>query len=236
MKEKGRCYIYGSIHIKTPREDIIREILGRVDYVLLENFSTVGWRSLIRKRPSVTLLILGALTYHFILRMSIRIMDKWYRLKGKSRFIGDMNYVSDYAVKLGKRVEVADASLNEVFSTQLVNLGHILGVCNKIAVSLLIVIIGLIYVYIISGLYFYEPYFYVMVIAMIVAIILYIILKCFKLFAEGIKEFRDAKVIKRTKELVEMGYNVLIVRGKQHIEYLSNELRKHSIVCEVYVT
>jgi hypothetical protein len=43
-------------------------------------------------------------------------MNKWYRLKGKPSFQGDINYVGDYAVKSGKKVEAADASLGEVFS------------------------------------------------------------------------------------------------------------------------
>jgi hypothetical protein len=240
MKGKGRCYIYGSIHIKMPREDIIREILGRVDYVLLEGFSRVGWRSIIRKRPSATLLILGALTYHFILRMSIRIMDKWYRLKGRPSFRDDMSYVRDYAIRLGKKTELVDASLEEVFSAQIINFKHILQYCNIIITITIILIFAILYTYATSTphsnppvMLYSNPLF---ITALILILISTIFIICFTLFVQNINEFRDAKVVKRTKELVEMGYNVLIVRGELHIEYLSSELQKHSIVCEVYVT
>jgi magnesium-transporting ATPase (P-type) len=237
MKGKGRCYIYGSTHIKMPREDIIREILSKADYVLLEGFSTVGWRSLIRKRLSATLLILGALTYFFILRISTRIMDKWYRLKGRSSFRDDMSYVRDYAIRLGKKTELVDASLEEVFSAQIINFKHILRDCN---ITTVILIIAILYTYATSTphsnppvMLYSNPLF---ITALILILISAISIICFALFVRNINEFRDAKVVKRTKELVEMGYNVLIVRGELHIKYLSSELQKHSIVCEVYVT
>jgi len=239
MKEKGRCYIYGSIHIKMPREDIIREILGRVDYVLLENFSTVGWRSLIRKRPSATLLILGTLTYLLILRMSTRIMDKWYRLKGRPSFRDDMSYVRDYAIRLGKKTELVDASLEEVFSAQIINFKHILRNCNIITITIIFIIAILCTYATLTPhsnplvMLCSNPFF---ITALILILTLVIPIICFTLFVQNINEFRDAKVVKRTKELVEMGYNVLIVRGELHIEYLSSELQKHSIVCEIYET
>jgi magnesium-transporting ATPase (P-type) len=239
MKGKGRCYIYGSTHIKMPREDIIREILGRVDYVLLEGFSTVCWRSLIRKRPSATLLILGALTYFFILRISTRIMDKWYRLKGRPSFRDDMSYVRDYAIRLGKKTELVDASLEEVFSAQIINFKHILRAFNIITITI-ILIIAILYTYATFTphsnplvMLYSNPLF---ITALILILTLAIPIICFALFVQNINEFRDAKVVKRTKELVEMGYNVLIVRGELHIEYLSSELQKHSIVCEIYET
>jgi hypothetical protein len=40
---------------------------------------------------------------------------------------------------------------------------------------------------------------------------------CLALFVGNINEFRDAKVVKRAKELIEMGYSVLIVRGKKNM-------------------
>jgi molybdopterin-guanine dinucleotide biosynthesis protein len=39
MAGRGRCYIYGSMHIKMAREEILRELLNKVDYVLLEGFN-----------------------------------------------------------------------------------------------------------------------------------------------------------------------------------------------------
>jgi hypothetical protein len=216
------------MHIKMPREDILRELLSKVDYVLLEGFDKKNWRSVIRRKPSATLIVLGVFAYSAILHLTIRAMDKWYRLQGKPRFRGDMEYVRDYAVKLGKRAEVVDASLDEVFSEQLVNLRCSLRVCSRIAVLFITVLIVLLYVCIISRLYFYAT--------PIPFLILYVLLECVTQFNEDINDFRDSKVVRRAKELIEMGYNVLIVRGKKHVPFLTSELQKHSIICEVYDT
>jgi hypothetical protein len=139
-----------------------------------------------------------------------------------------MEYVGDYAVKLGKRVEVVDASLDEVFSERLVNLRCSLRLCGKVAVFLITVLIVLLYACIISRLYVY--------VAAIVFLILYILLKCVKQLSEDINDFRDSKVVRRAKELIEMSYSVLIVRGKRHVPFLKSELQKHSIICEVHET
>jgi len=231
MAKRGKCYIYGSTHIKMPREDILRELLSKVDYVLLEGFNVRGWRSLIRRKPSVTLIVLGVLTYSAILNLLVRVMDKWYRLQGKPPFRGDMEYVRDYAVKLSRIVEVVDASLDEVFSEQLVNLRRLLRFCGKVAVFLITVLIVLLIVLLYACII--SPYFYA---AAIVFLILYILLKCVKQLNEDINDFRDSKVVRRAKELIEMGYDVLIVRGKRHVPFLKSELQKHSIICEVYDT
>ena len=231
---KVRCYIYGSTHIRIPREDILREWLSRVDYVLIEGLSTRDWRSLIKQRPSAILIVLGVLTCFFLFHdMPAWIMDKWYRLKGKPPFKGDMSYVRDYAVKLGKKVELADASLCEVLSEQSVNLKHSLRVCNMGATLLIVVFIALV----ISSLYSnLPPTILISISISIIFIPITILLICAVVFVGDINEFRDSKVVKRTKELVEMGYSVLIVRGKRHIKFISSELRKHSIICEVYTS
>jgi len=139
-----------------------------------------------------------------------------------------MNYVRDYAVKLGKRVEMVDASLDEVFSEQLVSLRRSLRFCGKVAVFLITVLIVLLYACIISRLYVH--------VVAIVFLILYIPLKCVEQLSEDINDFRDFKVVRRAKELIEMSYDVLIVRGKRHVPFLKSELQKHSIICEVYET
>jgi hypothetical protein len=138
-----------------------------------------------------------------------------------------MEYVRDYAVKLGKRVEVVDASLDEVFSEQLVNLRHSLRFCGKVAVFLITVLIVLLYACIILRSYVYV---------VTIVVFLYILLKCVKQLSEDISDFRDSKVVRRAKELIEMSYNALIVRGKRHVPFLKSELQKHSIICEVYET
>jgi hypothetical protein len=238
MVERGKCYIYGSVHIKMPREDIIRELLSKVDYVLLEGFDKKNWRSVIRRKPSATLIVLGFFAYSAILYLTIRAMGMWYRLQGKPRFRGDMEYVRDYAVKMGKRVEVVDASLDEVFSEQLVNLKLTLQRRSILfAIFIIITILSTPLLYIMYYYYYmhimHNPF---MIVFTIVTILVVPIIVRFAVFTGSINEFRDTKVVKRTKELIEMGYNVLIVRGKKHIPFLTSELQKHSIICEVYDT
>jgi hypothetical protein len=45
--------------------------------------------------------------------------------------------------------------------------------------------------------------------------------------------FRDPKVIERARELIERGYNVLIVRGGNHKDFIIRGLQKYSINCKV---
>jgi uncharacterized membrane protein len=225
-----------------PREEVLRELLSRVDYVLLEGFNVGDWRSLIKKKPSATLIVIGVLTYFTILDLLVKVMDKRYRLQEKPPFRGDIEYVRDYAVKLGKRVEVVDASLYEVFSEQLVNLKLTLQKFN-IGFAILIIILSTL-LYTLPYMYMFYTYvnpipypFLLLMIVLIIVIILVIpITVCLAAFVGNINEFRDTKAVKRAKELIEMGYSVLIVRGKKHMPFLTSELQKHSIICEVYET
>jgi Na+/melibiose symporter-like transporter len=43
---------------------------------------------------------------------------------------------------------------------------------------------------------------------------------------------RDAKLINRVQELIYQGHKVLIVRGKGHVKYIVNELRRRGVECE----
>lgn len=56
-----------------------------------------------------------------------------------------------------------------------------------------------------------------MIVLIMVTILVIPITVCLALFVGNINEFRDAKVVKRAKELIEMGYSVLIVRGKKNM-------------------
>ena len=153
-----------------------------------------------------------------------------------------MECVRDYAVKLDKRVEAVDASLDEVFSEQLVNLKPTLQKCSKVFAIFIIILSALLrtlpYMYM---FYTYVnpipyPFLLLMIVLIMVTILVIPITVCLAVFVGNINEFRDAKVVKRAKELIEMGYSVLIVRGKKHVPYLTSELQKRSIVCEVYET
>jgi hypothetical protein len=239
IAERGKCYIYGSMHIKMPREKVLQELLSRVDYILLEVFNVGDWRSLIKKRPSATLIVIGVLIYFTILDLLVKVMDKRYRLQEKPPFRGDMEYVRDYAVKLGKRVEVVDASLDEVFSEQLVNLKLTLQKCSKVFAIFIIILSALLYTLPYTYTYvnpIHYPFQLLMIVFIIVIILVTPITVCLAAFVGNINEFRDTKVVKRAKELIEMGYSVLIVRGKKHMPFLTSELQKHSIICEVYET
>lgn len=68
-------------------------------------------------------------------------------------------------------------------------------------------LIALLYMYMISRLYSYLPF--------ITSIILLILTTCVTVYARDINEFVDTKVVRRAKELVEIGCSVLIVRGKK---------------------
>jgi hypothetical protein len=160
-------------------------------------------------------------------------MDMWYRLQGKPRFRGDMEYVRDYAVKLGKKVEVVDASLDEVFSEQLVNLKPTLQKCSRVF-AIFIIILSL--STLLHNIYIFIHIMTFTIVTITIVTVLVVPIVCLAIFTGSINEFRDIKVVKRTKELIEMGYNVLIVRGKKHIPFLTSELQKHSIICEVYDT
>jgi len=45
----GDCFIYGSVHVKMPRRDVVERVLGVVDYVLLEGLGVRNWRELVRR-------------------------------------------------------------------------------------------------------------------------------------------------------------------------------------------
>jgi hypothetical protein len=43
------CFIYGSVHVKMPRRDVVERVLGIVDYVLLEGLNEKNWRELVSR-------------------------------------------------------------------------------------------------------------------------------------------------------------------------------------------
>jgi hypothetical protein len=54
-----------------------------------------------------------------------------------------------------------------------------------------------------------------------------------KAFHYQLSPIRDRKLIDRVVELVGGGHGVLIVRGKMHVEYIVEELRKQDVACEI---
>ena len=52
-------------------------------------------------------------------------------------------------------------------------------------------------------------------------------------FINATNTIRDAKLINRVQELVSQGHKVLVVRGKEHVDYIVRELRRRGVECEV---
>jgi len=51
-------------------------------------------------------------------------------------------------------------------------------------------------------------------------------------FVDATKTIRDRKLINRVQELINQGHKVLVVRGKLHVKYIVDELRRRGIECE----
>jgi len=211
MAEKGKCYIYGSIHTKKPEENDIRDWISKADYVLLEGFNDRNSRSVLRKWPYAILVILGIKLYFLTI----------------GKFYKDMKYVKHIATEMSKKVEIMDSSLTEVFSSDLVNLKKPLFACYIVEC---ITILGIV-PFILS----LPTIDIVLAIFIFLAIIYAIPIACASLFVNKINAlFRDSKVIEMTRELLEKGYNVFIFRGKEHLKFVTEELHmKYSISCEV---
>ena len=238
MVKKGKCYIYGSVHIKMPREDVLRVLLDKADYILIEGFDMRSWKSIVREKWSLFPVILGLLTYFAILGILIKIKGVWYKFIRKSSFKGDMEYVREYAKKMGKKIEieVVDASLSEVFLKGLPELEESSRSCIKLIALLIVVSVFVFLCYWASYIVKVSDSRMVMLSCLTLILLLPIISPtiCTAIFVKRINDFRDSKVVKRASELIGIGYSVLIVRGKTHVEFISNELQKHDIVCEIY--
>ena len=208
MAKKGKCYIYGSIHTKKPEENNIRDWISKADYVLLEGFNDRNSRSVLRKWPYAILVILGIKLYFLTI----------------GKFYKDMKYVKHIATEMSKKVEIMDSSLTEVFSSDLVNLKNPLFVCYIVeCITILGIVLSLPTIDIVLAIFIFLAIIYAIPIA------------CASLFVIKINAlFRDSKVVERAGELVEKGYNVFIFRGKEHLKFVTEELRKkYSISCEV---
>jgi predicted transcriptional regulator len=46
-------------------------------------------------------------------------------------------------------------------------------------------------------------------------------------------DVRDSKVVERCCELAAKGYNALVVRGKRHVKFIAQELRKRGVPYEI---
>jgi len=235
---KGECYFYGSQHNKIP-DDSIKDLISKADYVLLEGFDARNKWSVLKKQPCAIVIIIDILLYFsLILRSS-----------------NDMKYVESMATKMGKKTEYVDSSLTEVFlsdSQHVKKLSYRSCIAEVISLSLLLSLlllpkVGIPVIGILAkGLSFLSHLLPKSVVLLIIWIVILASIGTFIgtpivtfvkfLFSKrGINNsFRDPKVIERARELIERGYNVLIVRGSCHKDFIIGGLQKYSIDCKSY--
>ena len=228
-EEGGACYIYGSEHTKIPREDILEGLVGRVDYVLLEGVNISGLWRLARKHLSIALGLLSLLVVQKLFKL-------WSWFEGRRegvKFVGDMEYVRGFFASRDPRVRVefVDASLEELVATHgrefimmSISSAYFLAVAlYVICHSLLAPSLRSLSTTHITTLALYSA----LVLALIPAIVIYL-----KALLKLIPA-RDRKLVDRVVELARRGRRVLVVRGRGHVPYIREELRKRSVDCEV---
>jgi hypothetical protein len=213
-----------------PRRDVVERVLGVVDYVLLEGLGVRNWRELVRRDWRTAIVIVGLLTYFKILRFLTRIASLYYRLRYGIDFKGDMRYVAELARRVGKRVERVDEDLlsiyeknREVFKLRLVLFLLVLPLCF-VVYDLWATAVGFL-----TGHYAQATIWLTSILLTIVVIPLILIAP----FINAAMTLRDTKLINKVQELINQKHKVLIVRGKGHVKYIVNELRRHGVECEV---
>jgi hypothetical protein len=216
-----------------PRRDAIERALGVVDYVLLEGFSTRDWRELVRRDWRTAIVVVGLLTYIKIFHLIIKTANLYYRLRHGTDFKGDMEYVEELARRMGKRVEIVDEDLlsiyeksREAFKPRLTSI---------LGVLLFGIVVGLVVLGLLVGVVEFLAGHYVQAtisLAPTVLGIVAILLILANGFIDATKTIRDRKLINRVRELINQGHKVLVVRGKLHVKYIVNELRRRGIECE----
>jgi len=226
------CFIYGSVHVKMPRRDVVERALGVVDYVLLEGLGARNWRELIRRDWRTVIVVVGLLTYFKILHLLTKIVGPYYRLRYGIDFKGDMMYVAELARRAGKRVETVDENLlsiyekdREVFKPRLV---------------LILLVLPLSFFLVVYGLwaaaigFLVERYAQATIWLACTSLTIVVTPPIFaRSFINATMTIRDAKLINRVQELINQGHKVLVVRGKGHVDYIVRELRRRGVECEV---
>ena len=239
MTRKGKCYFYGSKHNKIP-DDSIEDLISKADYVLLEGFDTRNKWLALKKQPCAIVIIGGMLLY-----LSLIL-----------RFPKDMKYVESIATKMGKKTEYVDSSLTEVFSSNplpvtLLSYGSCIVEVILLSVPLSLLLLSKVGIPVVGilakGLLLLSHLLPKSVVLLIIQIVIFILIATaaivtpllipiatFKRFVSRINNsFRDPKVIERARELIERGYNVLIIRGCDHKNFIIEGLQKYSINCKV---
>jgi flagellar biosynthesis protein FliQ len=216
-----------------PRRDAIERALGVVDYVLVEGLGTRDWRELVRRDWRTAIVLVGSLTNLKLFHLLIRAAGLYYRLRYGINFKGDMRYVAELAERVGKRVEIVDEDLlsiyeksREAFKPRLTSI---------LGVLLFGIVVGLVVLGLLVGVVEFLAGHYkqaTISLAPTVLGIVTILLILANGFINATKTIRDRKLINRVRELINQGHKVLVVRGKLHVKYIVNELRRRGIECE----
>jgi len=249
-EEGGACYIYGSEHTKIPREDILERLVGRVDYVLLEGVSISGLWRLARKHPSIALSLVFLVAFLKFENLLARIKGLLHRLLRRGvKFVGDMEYVRDFFASRDPRisVETADASLEELVEAR----KELFVIMVIPAVVITVVLPYALYVMLCFLLYGFslllsylglvrEPLMIcelnmisVGLAGLALGFLTIVAARFFIRIVLELSSIRDRKLVDRVVELVRCGYRVLVVRGRKHVPYIREELRKRGVDCEV---
>jgi hypothetical protein len=151
---------------------------------------------------------------------------------------GDMKYVESIATKMGKKTEYLDSSLTEVFSSNSPEVKKLSYGSCMVEIFMLLFMVGIPVIGILAkgplSLSHFLSKLVILVILYMLCTILWLLFTL-KLFVSEInRSFRDPKVIERARELIERGYNVLIVRGCKHKSFIIRGLQKYSINCKDY--
>ena len=219
-----------------PRRDVVERVLGIIDYVLLEGLGVRNWRELVRRDWRTVIVIVGLLTYFKILRFLTRIASLYYRLRYGIEFWGDMRYVAELARRVGKRVERVDEDLLSIYEKN----REVLMITSLVRRSrLVLILLVLLLCFVVYGLWVTAVGFltghYAEATIWLTSILLTIVgipIILTAPFINAAMTLRDTKLINRVQELINQGYKVLVVRGKGHVKYIVNELRRRGIECE----
>ena len=235
----GDCFIYGSVHVKMPRRDVVERVLGIVDYVLLESLNVKNWRELVRRDWRTIIVVIVLLIYFSALRLLTKIVSLYYRLRYGIDFKGDMEYVAELANNRRIKIETVDESLVSIYEKDREAFTGILWRNPFWAFSIIGAVILILLKHI---LWFIPPISLVFIILkyilwlslllLSVAFIIMPILAIPELFRLKTMTIRDTKLINRVQELINQGHKVLIVRGEEHVDYIVGELRRHGVKCE----
>jgi len=220
LTRKGECYFYGSQHNKIP-DDSIKDLISKADYVLLEGFDARNKWSVLKKQPCAIVIIIDILLYFSLILRSPK----------------DMKYVESIATKMGKKTEYVDSSLTEVFSSNPLSVTLLSYGSCMVEIFMLLFMVGIPVIGILAkgplSLSHFLSKLVILVILYMLFTILWLLFTLERFVPEISRSFRDPKVIERARELIERGYNVLIVRGCDHKDFIIRGLQKYSIDCKV---